>query len=281
VSWRHEDKTVSLWVTNTGGGKPGRVTIPFTGRPSDLALVAAHRQGESDLIARDGNLYLMVTIDLPTPAITDPDGFIGVDLGIVQIAATARQDGTAGLDWSGGAVTARRKRSLQLRRKLQTKGTKSAKRLLKNRSKKESRFVADVNHHISKTIVTEAKRTGAGIAIEDLTGIRQRVRLRKPQRVTLHSWAFAQLAQFLTYKAQGAGVALVHVDPAYTSQQCSGCGHIDKKNRPSQAIFACLSCGISLNADTNAATNIAKRGAKGWAAINLPHAAKTPATSPS
>ena len=74
--------------------------------------------------------------------------------------------------------------------------------------------------------MTEAERTGRGIALEDLGGIRDRVRLRKPQRVTLHSWAFHQLGQYIAYKAARAGVPVVYVDPAYTSQRCSSCGHV-------------------------------------------------------
>jgi putative transposase len=66
-------------------------------------------------------------------------------------------------------------------KRLQKKATRSALRLLRKRSKKESRFAADGNHQISKKIVTEAQRTGRGIALEDLTGIRHRVRLRKPK----------------------------------------------------------------------------------------------------
>ena len=77
--------------------------------------------------------------------------------------------------------------------------------------------------------MAEAERTGCGIAVEQLTGIRDRVRLRKPQRATLHTWAFAQLGSFLAYKAMQAGVAFVEVDPAYTSQTCSACGWVEKK----------------------------------------------------
>ena len=104
-----------------------------------------------------------------------------------------------------------------------------------------------------------------------LSGIRfrcspaQLARLRKPQRVTLHSWAFAQLGQFIAYKAAGAGVPLVYVDPAYTSQMCSSCGHVGRKNRPSQATFCCTSCGFAEHADVNAARNIAARGVADWA----------------
>lgn len=89
-------------------------------------------------------------------------------------------------------------------------------------------------------------------------------RLRKPQRVALNSWGFYQLGSFVQYRAIRAGVPVVYVDPAYTSQQCSGCGHIHKKNRPNQATFLCTSCGLSLSADLDAAINIAKRGCDSW-----------------
>ena len=148
---------------------------------------------------------------------------------------------------------------------MQAKATKSAKRLLKKRRRKEARFAADTNHVIAKRIVTEAQRTGHGIALEDLQGIRDRVRLRKPQRVTLHSWSFHQLGGFITYKARRAGVAVIHVDPAYTSRQCSACGHTDRRNRPSQSTFSCTSCGFAEHADVNAARNIATRGVADWA----------------
>src|SRR5258707_13219007 len=90
-------------------------------------------------------------------------------------------------------------------------------------------------------------------------GIRDRVRLRKPQRAKLHSWAFAQLGSFLAYKAKQAGVAFVEGDPAYTSQTCSACGWVDKKNRRTQAVFECGQCRFVGPADHNAAINIACR----------------------
>jgi IS605 OrfB family transposase len=127
-------------------------------------------------------------------------------------------------------------------------------------------MAANVNHIISKTIVSTAERTGHGIALEDLSGIRDRVRLRKDQRAQLHSWSFHQLTSFAEYKAKRAGVPLVYVDPAYTSQQCSACGHIDRKNRVDQATFACRSCGTFIHADDNASHNIARKGEIVWTA---------------
>ncbi|MGI5486281.1 RNA-guided endonuclease InsQ/TnpB family protein [Microtetraspora malaysiensis] len=255
LSWDHTAGTVSIWST------AGRLkTIAFTGSPGQLTTLTMYRKGESDLVYRDGMWFLYATCEFPDVAVTQPHGFIGVDMGIANIATTS--DGTR---HSGKTLNAVRHRNRELRRRLQAKATKSAKRLLKKRRRTEARFAADTNHTIAKQIVTEAERTGCGIALEDLGGIRDRVRLRKPQRVTLHSWSFHQLGSFIVYKAARAGVAVIHVDPAYTSQACSSCGHVDKRNRPDQETFACTSCGFAEHADVNAARNIAARGAAGWA----------------
>ncbi|RNL74020.1 transposase [Streptomyces sp. I6] len=256
LSWQYDQQTVSIWTT------AGRLkNIRFVCSPDALKILREHRKGESDLIERDGVFYLIAVCDIPEPEVFEPAGFVGVDLGIVNIATTS-----TGYRAAGRGLNRHRKRQLDLRKKLQAKGTKSAKRLLKKRSRKEARHAANVNHVISKTIVTTAERTGYGIALEDLTGIRSRVRLRKDQRTSLHSWSFHQLASFVEYKAKRAGVPLVYVDPAYTSQQCSECGHIDRKNRIDQATFACRSCGALMHADDNASHNLARKGATAWTA---------------
>ena len=263
LSWQPDARTVSIWTTS------GRVKgLAYTGSAAQLKAVATHPIGESDLIHRDGMWFLYATVEVPEPDLIDPAGFLGVDMGIANIAYDS--DGTR---HAGDKLNGYRRRQQRLRKRLQAKGTKSARRLLARRNKKEARHAADVNHRIAKTIVTEAERTGRGIAVENLTGIRERVRLRKPQRVTLHSWSFHQLGAFLTYKARRAGVPLVEVDPRYTSQTCSACGHRDKRNRVDQGTFICRSCGVVAHADHNAALNIAHRGVEGWGAVNRPHAA--------
>ncbi len=149
LSWQHQQRTVSIWSTR------GRLkNVAFTGQDEQLAVLALHRKGESDLIRRGGAWFLIATIDEPAPPVSDPVGFIGVDMGIVNLATTSD-----GANWSGGAVSARRKKNIALRATLQAKGTKSAKRLLKKRARREARFVADVNHQISKSIVATAART--------------------------------------------------------------------------------------------------------------------------
>ncbi|WP_405000849.1 zinc ribbon domain-containing protein [Kitasatospora cathayae] len=97
-----------------------------------------------------------------------------------------------------------------------------------------------------------SERTSRGIALEDLTGIRERVKAKHDQRYRLHSWAFAQLGAFVEYKAQRAGVPVVHVSPAYTSRQCSSCRHTHRTNRVDQATFACRACGTTMHADDGA-----------------------------
>ena len=165
---------------------------------------------------------------------------------------------------AGRALNRGRLRERTLRTKLQRKNTPSARRRLKKRRRKETRRAKDINHKIAKHVVADAERTGRGIALEDLTGIRERVRLRKPQRATLHSWTFAQLGQFIAYKARHAGVPVVYVDPAYTSRTCAECGHIDKANRVSQAWFACRNCGFVDHADLNSSRNIRARAWELW-----------------
>jgi putative transposase len=260
LSWQLDPSTVSIWTI------AGRLKgIRFTLGSHQQALLA-RRKGESDLLCRDGKWYLYATCEVPEAEPTCPSGMLGVDLGIVNIATTSD-----GQRHAGSHLNRVRHRNRRLRARLQRKGTKSAKRLLKHRRRRETRFATNTNHVISKHIVAEAERTGRGIALENLQGIRDRVRLRKPQRATLHSWAFHQLGRFIVYKARRAGVEVVYVDPAYTSQACSSCGHVDRDNRPDQPTFLCRSCGFAGHADWNAARNIAQRGVAGWAAANQPH----------
>ena len=253
--------TVSIWTVD------GRQTIPFVGGTRQLALLQS-RQGEADLVYRNGEYFLYQTCDVPTPDIEPVDDFLGVDLGVVNIAVDS--DATV---YAGNAVNRVRHRNRRLRTKLQAKGTKAARRRLKKLSGKERRFAKHVNHEISCEIVQTAERTARGIALEELTGIRERIRARRGQRAVLHSWSFFQLRSFIEYKAQRAGVPLVTVDPRNTSRTCPCCGHIDKANRPNQATFLCVNCGFSGLADHVAAENI--RGA----AVSRPYISTTPRVS--
>ncbi|NEA63245.1 RNA-guided endonuclease TnpB family protein [Streptomyces sp. SID12488] len=255
LSWQISERRVSIWTV------AGRVKdVVFTASPEQLATLTLYRKGESDLLCREGMWFLNATCEVPeAPLDQVPSDFLGIDLGIVNIATTSDGEIMAGRD-----LNRIRARERKLRTKLQKKNTASAKRRLKKRRRKESRRAKDINHKISKHVVAEAERTGRGIALEDLTGIRERVRLRKPQRATHSSWSFHQLGSFIAYKARRAGVPVVYVDSAYTSRTCAECGHIDKANRVSQAWFVCRNCGFVDHADRNGSRNIRARAWELW-----------------
>jgi IS605 OrfB family transposase len=248
LSWNLEDHTVSIWTI------AGRRRIPFLAGDQQLRLLRS-RQGESDLIHHRGELYLAATCEAAEPALADVDDFLGVDFGVANIASDSD-----GKRYSGSTVKSVRRRQRLLRQKLQKKHTTSANRRLKQLAGKEQRFARHVNHVISKQIVARAKGTGRGIALEDLTGIRERITVGRGQRAVLHSWSFAQLRAFVEYKAKLAGVAAVAVDPRNSSRECSRCHHVSSSNRPNQPTFCCRSCGHRDHADTNAASNLRERG---------------------
>ncbi len=231
----------------------GRIVVPCAIGDYHRARLDGAR-GQADLVYRKGKLFLFVTVDVPDGSPIDPEGWLGVDLGIRNLAVDS--DGEA---HSGEKTLAVRSRIAKLRAGLQSAGTKSAKRHLRKLRRRERGFHAHTNHIISKSIVRKAKDTGRGIALEDLHGIRDRVTVRRAQRSTLHSWSFFQLRAFLSYKAALAGVSFVAVDPRNTSRTCPECGNIDKANRRSQAEFACTGCGFASNADHVGARNIASR----------------------
>ena len=255
------ENRVSIWTVE------GRQTIAYACGDRQRVLLA-FRVGETDLVARDGAFYLNVVCEVDEPPLLEAADVLGVDLGIVNIAADS--DGET---YSGGQVNGLRKRHARLRSRLQSRGTKSAKRLLKKRSQKEGRFARDVNHCISKRLVAKAQRTKRAIALEDLQGIRSRMRVRRPQRRQQHSWAFHQLRSFVEYKARLVGGPVVLVDPRYTSQTCPVCNHVSRSNRVSQAFFSCTSCGLAGLADVVAAENIRVLGR---ALVNVPHVSPAP-----
>jgi putative transposase len=247
VSYKLDKRIVSIWTM------AGRQKMPFVVSDHAAKLLEG-LHGECDLVYRKGEFYLYQCCDVDESPEIDPDGFLGVDMGIANIAVDSD-----GRFHQGKSLKGVRYRHRQLRAKLQAKKTRSAKRKLKRLSGKEQRFATDVNHVISKQIVQTAHDTGRGIALEDLTHIRERATARRSQRAILHSWSFAQLRAFITYKAKLLGVPVVAVDPRNSSRQCPACGHIDKANRKTQDSFLCTSCGVVGRSDYFAAINIGRR----------------------
>jgi putative transposase len=254
LSWNFHKQTVSMWTLQ------GRLTIPFTCCGEHHTDLLCAQKGESDLIMRNGKAYLYATCDVPDAQPIQHISALGVDLGIVNIATDS--DGEI---FSGAEIEQTRAWYTDRRATLQSVGTKSAKRRLKKLSGKQRRFQKNTNHRIAKTLVAKAKGTKRAIALEELTGIRKRVTVRKSQRGRHSNWAFGHLRQCIEYKAQCVGVPIILLDPRNSSRTCSACGHCEKANRRSQAEFVCVSCQHISLADVNAAINL-----KMWAAVKQP-----------
>jgi putative transposase len=232
----------------------GRVLVPM--HMGDYQEAQWSRaKGQADLVRIKGTFYLLVTIDTPEAPPMVPERFLGVDLGIINLATDS--DGNR---YTGTPVEVVRQRCNTARQTYQSTHTRSAKRRLQKMARHESRFRRNVNHGISKQLVAHAKDTQAALSLEELTGIRDRTTVRKGQRNKHSGWSFRQLRAFIAYKAQRLGIPVICVDPRNTSRTCSQCGYVEKRNRRSQAEFSCLRCGFTCHADINAATNVATRG---------------------
>ena len=240
----YKGNEASIWTI----GK--RQKIPFACHNKEYM---SYIKGEADLVYKKGKFFLYQTVDIPEAEEKVSDAIVGLDFGITDIVCTSE-----GKTYSSNALNEYRERRLKIRGSIQSKGTRGCKKLLKRLSGREKTTATIINHTISKQIVTDAKQRGIGLAIEDLRKIRQTAKRRnKTFRSKLNRWNFGQLRTFLTYKCALSGVQLIVVEPAYTSQTCSHCYHIGIRNGKS---FKCTNCGNDMDADINAARNIALLG---------------------
>jgi len=224
---------------------------------------------EAELICKRGQWFFNLVIDILDIKMLSRSGkVLGVDLG-ENLAATS-----TGKLFGGGKLRHDRDCALALRRQLQSNGSESSKQLLKKISGKEARHVEYENHVISKAIVQEALATDCDtIAMESLTNIRLRIRAGKRIRSRLHRWSWAQLQEFILYKAQAAGLNVVFVNPAYTSQMCATCEQIGSRQKHR---LVCKFCGVQRHSDLNASLNIRRIAASADAAtgtVNCPNVA--------
>ena len=213
---------------------------------------------------RNNNLILNLTLDIPLNAKNEhiEGRTLGVDLGIKAPAYVCLSDDTYKRKSIGCAedfikfreqIRARRYRlQKQLSMVKGGKGRNKKLQALDRIKDKERNFVKTYNHMISKNVVEFAKNHKCeSINLEKLT------KDGFPNMI-LSKWSYYELQNMIEYKAEREGISVKYVDPAYTSQTCSKCGYVDKENRTSQEKFKCIECGFELNADHNAAINIAR-----------------------
>lgn len=224
-----------------------------------------YKVGQSSLqFDRNNNLILNLNLDIPDKVKAEvvKDRVLGVDLGIKYPAYMCLNDDTYKREHIGSIddFLRIREQMQDRRRKLQHdlkfikggKGRNKKMQALDRLRDKEKNFATTYNHMISKNVVEFAKKNQCEyINMEKLTkdGFNNAI---------LRNWSYYQLQQYIEYKAKREGIKVRYIDPSYTSQTCARCGHIDKENRQTQEKFKCTVCGFELNADHNAAINIAR-----------------------
>ena len=247
-------KTISI---NTLGE---RVKCTFEGEHfADYFVDGSWKFGTAKLVELKGLWYMHIS------ATKEVDDFqtenvrhvVGIDRGLRFLATTYDEKGETEFV-SGKQILIKRQKFAETRSQLQHKGTKSAKRRLKAISGRENRWMSDINHQISKTLVQKYGEDTLFV-IEDLTGVsfeEQNLNRGAKQNNRLRSWAFYQLEQFLAYKAHEKRSEVLKVSAKYTSQRCPKCGIINKGNRNHEKhIYECQ-CGYKSNDDRIGAMNI-------------------------
>ncbi len=246
------------------------VTLPVLGRlrvkPGDRRYLPVGSHGTASVTEHAGRWYVSILEpgDAPSGPTQNGGSEVGVDLGVERLATL-----------SDGAVIAnpralkREGRKLRLLQKEVSRKTKGS----KNRAKANLRLrraharVANIRRDALHKATTMLTKNHGRIVIEDLrvknmtraaSGAGRRAKAGLNRSVL--DACFGEFRRLLEYKGRLYGCEVVAVNPAYTSQRCSTCGHTEAGNRRSQAEFMCLSCGFTKNADVNAAVNILRAG---------------------
>ena len=240
----------------------GRVSLKITYKGFDAYLDGAWKFGEAKVIRSGGNWFLHISVSKEADSIDSgqSEQVVGIDRGVNNIATSYDYDGKTAF-FSGTQVLRKRKHYKELRSSLQSRNTKSSKRRVRSLGQKENRWMDDVNHVISKTLVGRYEPNTLFV-IEDLTDVRFATeKSHKDSRYENASWAFYDLEQKLEYKAMLKGSSVKKADARYTSQRCPKCGRINADNRDHAShLYACDVCGYKSNDDRLAGMNLCELG---------------------
>lgn len=300
---------------NLGSMKSGRTSYSFVvdaGEKSKRAIVeriisGIYKKGALQITSdRKGKWYCIIpyTFEVEHDTELDPTRIMGIDLGITKAAYWAFSDSLKRGFINGNEIEEFRKRVQARRKSIQDQGKYCgdgrighgrARRIqpIEVLQEKEANFRATTNHKYARHIVENAVRAKCGvIQMEDLTGI-------TADNAFLKNWTYYDLQSKIKEKAAVEGILVRLIKPAFTSQRCSRCGHINKENRVDQATFSCVACGygnhyhcyscdkdqdstgpcnscgsssvkqVYVNADYNAAKNIATEGIEELIAAEL------------
>ena len=241
----------------------GRVKLPyFAEGMSKYFDHTIYKFGTAKLVNKHGKyfLHIPVTYGVEESDISDICNVVGIDRGINFVVATYDSKHKSGFV-SGKAIKQKRANYSKLRKELQMRQTPSARRRMKAIGSRENRWMQDVNHQVSKALVKNNPKHTLFV-LEDLSGIRNATeRVRTKDRYVSVSWSFYDLEQKLIYKAKQNQSTVIKVNPAYTSQCCPACGHIEKANRNKKIhLFRCKNCDYKSNDDRIGAINLYRMG---------------------
>ena len=260
-------KPMCQWNNQNWGLEQGILTLPVSinGKTQHIQIACAHvtldgLPGILRIKKKRGKWIADITMTIPKPQPVERDGIMGIDLGI-KVPAVAYVSRKGSRFFGNGRYQRHMRRRFYARRKKLQKAKKA--RAVKKSQGKETRWMKDINHKLSRQIVNHAREQGVGtIKIETLQGIRKGTtstsrgaKARKNNRMK-NSWSFYQLTMFLTYKAERLGIKVEQVDPAYTSQECPACG---ARNKAQDRTYVCADCGWHGHRDTVGAINISRR----------------------
>lgn len=238
--------------------------VPYETKGMESYLDGTWSFGTAKLIARRGKWYLHIpmTKEVDTVSLPSINQVVGIDLGINFVATTYDAAGKT-VFYPGRPIKDKRSQYKHLRKALQQVGTASARRKLKRIGERENRWMTDVNHRISKTLVSQYDPSTLFV-VEDLTGVRTKTeRVRVRDRYETVSWSFFQQRKMIEYKAALRGARVIAVDPRYTSQTCPKCNRKNKANRDKRKhSFCCKVCSYRSNDDRVAAMNLQRLGIK-------------------
>ncbi|GED32749.1 RNA-guided endonuclease InsQ/TnpB family protein [Brevibacillus centrosporus] len=240
----------------------GRIKVPFETKGLERYFEGEWLFGTAKLVMKYGKFFLHIPMTKIVELVSEKkiNQIVGVDMGINFVAVSYDSKGKS-LFFKGRPIKDKRAHYKHLRKQLQQRQTSSARRRLQAIGQRETRWMADINHTVSKALVT---RYGANtlFVIEELSGVRQATeRVRTKDRYQSVSWAFYQLRQMLEYKALLQGAKVITVDPRFTSQSCPKCGHTERANRNKKKhTFSCKNCSYTSNDDRIGAMNLQRKG---------------------
>lgn len=251
--WNNQNYTIDqgyisfpLWVA----GKSQKVKVKAI-IPGDVFTILSNSKLGTLRISRKNKKYIAQIAYEVSEGTSPGSQVMGIDLGIKCPAVVVTSDGATKFYGNGRKNKYVRRHYAKRRQKLG-----KAKKLdaIRKSNNKEQRWMRDQDHKISRSIVNDAVAHNVGtIKLETLSGIRASTRKSRKNNHSLHSWSFYRLAHYIEYKAKIAGIDVVYVNPAYTSQTCPHCGH---RHHANDRTYICPSCGYRGHRDRIGAVNI-------------------------